>query len=128
MFYCYVTGKENLIDYDLAREKLDKILKKQNDVTFILGGESNFTQIIRKYAAKKGFPVFVYEKEDEENLEIQEFISRFKKRGVVAFIDKDNAEITRKYIEAAERYTNPIKIVKINAKKETDTNEQNSKF
>lgn len=119
-FFCLVVGSRSFDDYALMKDKLDVLLRNQTKIVIVSGGAKGADTLAEQYAKDKGYQTIVFPAKWDEhgksagyirNAEMHEFISRFSKRGCVAFWD-GKSKGTKHNFELAERYNTPLKVVK----------------
>ena len=120
-FFCLVAGSRSFTDYDLLRNKLDALLKKQDRVVIVSGGAKGADSLAARYAKERGFPLVEFPADWEthgrkagyiRNREMHEYISKMGKRGFVAFWDGSSPG-TKLNFSLAEEYGNPCRIIYI---------------
>ena len=119
-FFCLVVGSRNFSDYELMKNKLDYLLKNQGSrIVIVSGGAKGADSLAERYAKEKGYRTMIFHADWSlgkkagyiRNREMHSFLSKQKKRGVVAFWDgKSNG--TRHSFSLAEEFGNPIKTVR----------------
>ena len=119
-FYCLVAGSREFNDYQLLKEKLDKILSNQPHVVIVSGGARGADSLAERYAKEKGvlnviFPAKwnIYGKSAgyKRNQEMHEYISHSDKRGIVCFWDGQSKGTAHNF-ELAKKYGTPLRIIR----------------
>ena len=120
-FFCLVVGSRSFHDYDLLKRKLDHLLMNQGQhVVVVSGGAKGTDTLAEQYAKEKGFPLRVFPADWSvgksagylRNQKMHTYLSKQKKKGVVAFWD-GQSKGTQHSFELANQYHNPIRIVRI---------------
>lgn len=120
-FFCLVVGSRTFHDYDLLCGKLDFMLQNQGGKIIIVhGGGKGADMLAERYAKYRAYDEIVFPADWKKygkkagyirNREMHEFISHFKKRGVVAFWD-GKSKGTAHSFELAKEFNNDIKVVR----------------
>ena len=119
-FHCLVVGSRGFNDYSLMCHKLDTFLANHKDPVIVSGGARGADTLAERYADERGLRKVVMKAEWDRygekagyirNREMHKYISRAKKRGVVAFWD-GNSPGTRSNFSLAKEYGNDIRVVK----------------
>lgn len=120
-FYCLVVGSRTFNNYELLKEKLDKLLVNYTDVCIVSGGANGADALAERYANEKGYELKVFKADWDNkgksagyirNAQMHKYISKFQNRGVVAFWN-GNSKGTEHSFKLAEQYNNPIRIIRI---------------
>ncbi len=119
-FFCLVVGTRTFNNYELLKTKLDKILGRCSDIVIVSGGASGADTLAERYAKEKGYKLIVFNADWNKygkaagpirNEEMHKFISKFAKRGVVAFWDQ-KSKGTQTNFPLSNKYNNPLRIIK----------------
>lgn len=118
-FYCLVVGSRTFSDYELMKQRLDLLLRNQNNVVIVSGGARGADSLAERYAKEKGHPCKVFPADWSlgkragfiRNKQMHEYIASFDRRGAVAFWD-GSSRGTAQNFELAKQYNNPIRIVR----------------
>ena len=120
MFYCLIVGSRGFNDYELLKEKCDKLLSNQSDVAIVSGGAKGADTLAERYAKDKGYELKVFKADWDNygksagyirNEQMHKYIAQFDKRGVIAFWDGQSKGTAHNF-ELGKRYKNEVKVVK----------------
>ena len=118
-FFCMIVGSRSFSDYAFLKKKMDYLLSLQNGrVVIVSGGARGADSLAEQYAKEKGYETIIFHADWSlgkgagyiRNREMHEYLSRQKKRGVVAFWD-GKSKGTQHSFSLAKEYKNPIKII-----------------
>lgn len=116
-FFCLVVGSRTFNDYELMKQKLDKLLQNQKKVVIVSGGARGADTLAIQYAKERGYSVKVFPAQWEKygkragyvrNEQMHEYISKVERRGVVAFWD-GQSHGTEHNFSMCKKYGNPIR-------------------
>ena len=119
-FFCLVVGSRTITDYELIKSKLDHLLQNHKKVAIVSGGARGVDSLAKQYAFEKHY----FYKEFPANWDLHgksagyirnnamhAYLSRQKKRGVVAFWD-GSSKGTEQNFDLAKKYNNEIRIIR----------------
>lgn len=118
-FFCLVVGSRSFQSYSNLKSKLDFLLQNQSNIVIISGGAKGADSLAEQYAKEKGYPFLVFPANWKKfgrkagyirNQEMHQFLSRQKKRGVVAFWDGKSRGAQHNFTLATQ-YNNPLKVI-----------------
>ena len=121
MFYCLIVGSRDFNDYELLKEKCDKLLSNQSEITIVSGGAKGADSLAERYAHDKGYELKVFKADWDSygksagyirNEQMHKYISQFDKRGVIAFWN-GTSKGTAHNFELGKRYGSYVKIVRV---------------
>ncbi len=115
-FFCLVVGSRTFDNYELMKEKLDKLLVNQISIAIVSGGAKGADSLAKRYAQEKGYSYYEFPADWSQgksagykrNEEMHRFISHFPKRGCVAFWD-GKSHGTAHNFELGNKYGNSVK-------------------
>jgi hypothetical protein len=119
-FYCLVVGSRTFENYNLMKNKLDKLLVNQKNVVIVSGGARGADSLAEKYAKEKGYTLKIFKADwkkwgnyagYERNNRMHEYIKDYEKRGCVAFWD-GKSHGTKQNFDLCEKYNTPLRIIK----------------
>lgn len=123
-FFLLVAGSRTFTDYGFLKRKLDFLLQNVSDrIVIVSGGARGADTLAIRYAEEKGYPYKVFPADWSlgkmagyiRNDQMQRYISRQEKRGVVLFWD-GKSRGTKQNIPLAQKYGNLLRIVRISRK------------
>ena len=116
-FFCLVVGSRTFENYELLVQKLDRLLANHApDIVIVSGGARGADALAKRYAEEKRYAYCEFPANWDKhgktagpirNAEMHKFISRFPKRGAVAFWD-GKSKGTASNFELAKKYGNRI--------------------
>lgn len=119
-FFCLVVGSRTFDNYPLMEKKLDHLLQnKAPKVVIVSGHARGADSCAEKYAKERGYLLKVFPAQWDKygksagykrNLQMHEFIAKFKDRGCVAFW-KDQSKGTAHNFGLAEKFGTNIVII-----------------
>lgn len=121
-FFCLVVGSRSFCDYDLMVQKLDHLLQNHKKIVIVSGGAKGSDKMAERYAHEHGYPTKIFPADWYSyglsagfirNREMHQFLSRQKKRGVVAFWDGLSHGTQHSFL-LAEEFNNPLKLIMVN--------------
>ena len=120
MFYCLVAGSRSFSDYRLLKQKMDKLLKKQADVTIVSGGAKGADSLAEQYAKERGYECVVIPADWDKygksagykrNRAMHEFIAKHDARGCVCFWD-GKSKGTQHNFTLCKEFNTPLRIIR----------------
>lgn len=122
-FALLIVGSRTMTDYSLFRKKTDKLiapLRQKYNFLIVSGGAKGADSLAEKYAKENGFGVKIFPADWKSgpsagyrrNEKMHEYISRFERRGCIAFWDGISRGTAHSF-SLASRYSNPLMVIRI---------------
>ena len=117
-FFCLIVGSRSFHDYCFLEKTMDFLLSKQEKVVVISGGARGADSLAEQYAKKRGYKFELFSADWSQgkragylrNRKMHEYISKQKKRGVVAFWDGKSPGTAQSF-ELAKEFSNPCRLI-----------------
>lgn len=121
-FQCLIIGSRSFTDYEYFKTKINYYLQNhKNDAVIISGGAAGTDSLAKQYAKEFGYEYKEFPAEWKQygksagymrNKQMHEYISHFKKRGVIAFWD-GKSKGTAQSFDLAPEYNNQLIVVDV---------------
>lgn len=126
-FFCMIIGSRTFSNYDLLREKADRLLSgvaNSMQITIVSGGAEGADQLAERYSKEKCYRFLQFSADwskgksagYERNERMHKFLQAVAnehdaKRGVIAFWDGQSKGTAHSF-KLAKKYGNPIRVIR----------------